>query len=297
MMKEQVLTELNPLKKELNTYLPSIVDKLNNILEDSLEDESKSILFDKFHSILCMWFSGDDTSRNDTYINHEYTKKILVRFPIVECLLQNIYGSTEITKNSKFGKVCRQFTLAILGENIIRQNLSSIMDYGYRIKQITKDVISNDDKQEILSGVFEHLFTAFSSKESDVAGVVYTPSEVVNFMVESVHECLVNEFGIEQGLNDSNVNILDPCTGCGNFISAIIEKQNQVANTFGSSIADNIHGYEISLLSCYVSEIVIGKISADLSKGDTRVNAKIRWCDTMETDVGNKVIDNQFPLI
>jgi len=307
MISKEKLKELNGLKKEVHKQLPDIIDKLNNILEVSLEYKKKSMLFENFYGILSRWFrsedqtsfdiTGGETSTDDTHVTREYTRNILIRFPIVECLLQNIYGTTEITKDSKFGKLCRQFVGAILGSDNIRNELSSIMDYGIRVKQIIADADSKSCKQEIIAAVFEHLFTSFNSKESDVHGVVYTPDEVTEFMVESVNQCLINEFGITQGINAENVRILDPCAGTGNFEVALLEKQNEIAEEYNTEVVNNVTSYEISLLSCYVSEVVLGEITSDLSRVRKSNKTNIRWCDALETLQGSDVVDDQFPLI
>jgi len=71
-----------------------------------------------------------------------------------------------------------------------------------------------------LNVVYERFFQGYSVKVADTHGIVYTPQEIVDFMCSSVAEVLQSEFG--KTLGDEGVNILDPCTGTGNFIVNLI---------------------------------------------------------------------------
>ena len=78
------------------------------------------------------------------------------------------------------------------------------------------------DKQHFLNTVYERFFQGYSVKLADTMGIVYTPQPIVDFMCASVAEVLEKEFG--KSLGDKDVNILDPCTGTGNFIVNLIRR-------------------------------------------------------------------------
>ncbi|MFI1072067.1 type ISP restriction/modification enzyme [Streptomyces puniciscabiei] len=86
-------------------------------------------------------------------------------------------------------------------------------------------------------------------------GVWYTPPEVVRYMVQRVHESLQQDLGIELGLADENVHVLDPCTGTGSFLVETIEAIARVLEEYhGDSLIgqdakkaalDRVHGFEL----------------------------------------------------
>ena len=64
-------------------------------------------------------------------------------------------------------------------------------------------------------------------KAADTHGIPGAPGpqEIVDFKCASVAEVLHSEFGLSLGL--PGVNILDPCTGTGNFIVNIRRRKNR----------------------------------------------------------------------
>src|SRR5256884_2397091 len=80
------------------------------------------------------------------------------------------------------------------------------------------------EKQHFLNTVYERFFQGFSIKQADTHGIVYTPQEIVDFMCASVEEVLQREF--HTSISQPGVQILDPCTGTGNFIVNLIQHIN-----------------------------------------------------------------------
>jgi predicted helicase len=69
--------------------------------------------------------------------------------------------------------------------------------------------------------LYENFYKVYNPKAADRLGVVYTPNEIVKFMIESTEYLLHKHFG--KTLADKNVEILDPATGTGTFITSIID--------------------------------------------------------------------------
>jgi predicted helicase len=110
-------------------------------------------------------------------------------------------------------------------------------------------------KQKIVKELYEKFFKLAFSGTSEKLGIVYTPNEIVDFIIHSVDEALKREFGA--GLGSSGVHVLDPFTGTGTFIvrllqSGLISKE-QLQSKFGTEL----HANEIVLLAYYVAAINI----------------------------------------
>ena len=89
-------------------------------------------------------------------------------------------------------------------------------------------------KSNQLSDPFLHFYETFlgeyDPKNRKGHGVYYTPKPAVDFIVRAVDEILKTEFDLADGLaskttvgNEHRVQILDPATGTGTFLSAIIQ--------------------------------------------------------------------------
>lgn len=88
-------------------------------------------------------------------------------------------------------------------------------------------------------------------KTSEKLGIVYTPVEVVDFILNSVNDVLQKNFG--KNLSDKNVHILDPFTGTGTFLVRLIENFPISAEKF----QNELHANEIVLLAYYIAAINI----------------------------------------
>ena len=84
---------------------------------------------------------------------------------------------------------------------------------------------------------------------ADTHGIVYTPQEIVDFMCASVAEVLETEFGLSLG--SPGVNILDPCTGTGNFIVNLMHRipKKDLPRVYREQLFAN----EVMLLPYYIA--------------------------------------------
>lgn len=80
---------------------------------------------------------------------------------------------------------------------------------------------SDKAKQDLIRNLYDSLFKAAFSKVQEKLGIVYTPIEVVDFIIHSTEFALKKHFN--KSLSDENVHILDPFTGTGSFITRLIQ--------------------------------------------------------------------------
>src|SRR6185503_16474416 len=103
-----------------------------------------------------------------------------------------------------------------------RRNLMGNIDHYYEaISAAAAGVTDHHEKQKFLKVLYENFYKVYNPKAADRLGVVYTPNEIVQFMIESTDYLLNKHFGKTR--SDPNVEILDPATGTGTYISGIID--------------------------------------------------------------------------
>jgi predicted helicase len=100
---------------------------------------------------------------------------------------------------------------------------------------------------------------------ADQLGIVYTPVEVVDFIIRSVDDILRKEFG--RGLTDNNVHILDPFTGTGTFITRLLQSGLITQEALERKYRDEIHANEIVLLAYYIAAVNIENTYHDILSG------------------------------
>ena len=82
------------------------------------------------------------------------------------------------------------------------------------------EIVDNAEKQQFLKALYEDFYKAYNPAAADRMGVVYTPNEVVDFIIRGTDHLLQKHFG--RTLADDNVQILDPATGTGTFVANLI---------------------------------------------------------------------------
>src|SRR5690606_11709034 len=90
------------------------------------------------------------------------------------------------------------------------------------IEEAARGLPGFEEKQHFLNTVYERFFQGYSIKVADTHGIVYTPQPIVDFMIDSVTDTLKQDFKLD--LWSDGVQVLDPCTGTGNFIVNVIRR-------------------------------------------------------------------------
>jgi predicted helicase len=129
-------------------------------------------------------------------------------------------------------------------------------------------------------------------------GIVYTPTEVVDFTIRSVNDLLQQEFGI--GLTDENVHILDPFTGTGTFITRLLQSGLIEQKDLARKYKYELHANEIVLLAYYIAAVNIESTYHDIAPSDEGYIPfdGIVLTDTFqlgEPDADSALISESFP--
>ena len=154
-----------------------------------------------------------------------------------------------------------------------------------------------EGKQKIIVELYDKFFKTAFPQMVEQLGIVYTPIEVVDFIINSVNDVLKKEF--YRSVTDENVHILDPFTGTGTFItrllhSGLIEKKDLLRK-----YTSEIHANEIVLLAYYIAAINVENAFHDIAGDDSFTPFDgICLTDTFqlgETDDSKKLFSEMFP--
>ncbi len=182
---------------------------------------------------------------------------------IREMMIQHILTSDIFTKIFDDPEFHRHNTIAAELEKLIgilfsyaerRNLLNSIEHYYEAISATAASITDHHEKQKFLKVLYENFYKVYNPKAADRLGVIYTPNEIVQFMVQSTNYLLYKHFG--KTLADRNVEILDPATGTGTFICEIIE--NAIPkDQLDYKYKNEIHANEVAILPYYIANLNI----------------------------------------
>ena len=133
--------------------------------------------------------------------------------------------------------------------------------YSY-VRDTVGDIHEADARQRIIVELYDKFFKVASPRTVEKLGIVYTPVEVVDFIIRSVGYILQREFG--RSLSDENVHILDPFTGTGTFITRLLQSGLISREALERKYCREIHANEIVLMAYYIASVNIESVFHDL---------------------------------
>ena len=116
-------------------------------------------------------------------------------------------------------------------------------------------VTSASGKQQIITELYERFFKLAFAKQAASLGIVYTPVQIVDFILRAANDALQAEFG--KSLTDDGVHILDPFTGTGTFIVRLLQSGIITEHDLARKYATELHANEIMLLAYYIAAVNI----------------------------------------
>ncbi len=139
----------------------------------------------------------------------------------------------------------------VLDKIDVRGQLESLEKYYVKIKYDLEQLSDTEQKQEFIRNIYDSFFRGADRKAADKHGIVYTPIEVVDFIISSVSHILRTEFG--KTFDDRTVKVLDPFTGTGIFIAQLIERGMISDDALPDKYHNDIYANEIMLPAFYVA--------------------------------------------
>lgn len=160
--------------------------------------------------------------------------------------------------------------------------LHAIEPYYNAIKKAALEIDSHAEKQTFLKIVYESFYKTYNPKAADRLGVIYTPNEIVRFMINGADWLCREHFG--KGLIDEGVEILDPATGTGTFICELLEffrGQPELHRKY----KEEMHANEVAILPYYVANLNIEATYAEIT-GQFAEFENLVFADTLDMNEG-----------
>ena len=222
----------------------------------------------------------------------EMLSQHIITRPIFEALFENY----SFVKNNPVS-ISMQKMLDILDQNGIDDDVKTLQAFYESVHKHISGIDNAEGKQKIIVELYDKFFKTAFPKMVEKLGIVYTPVEVVDFIIHSVSDVLRKEFGRELG--DENVHILDPFTGTGTFITRLLQSGLIKPADLARKYKEEIHANEIVLLAYYIASVNVENSYHDImGTTDYQPFEGICLTDTFqlgETDAGDKLFSDMFP--
>lgn len=226
----------------------------------------------------------------------EMLSQHLITKPIFEALFAEYSFVNSNPVSSAMEDIVKELEKAGFAKE--QENLEPLYE---SVRMRAEGVEKAEDKQKIITTLYEKFFKTAFEKTSKKMGIVFTPIEVVDFIIKSVDDVLKKHFG--KSLASEGVHILDPFTGTGTFIVRTLSYLKNQMDNGEVTIADitrkytqELHANEIILLSYYIAAINI-ESTFDEINGDEQGYVPfegIVLTDTFESTENENTLDDTY---
>ncbi|MFW6551371.1 DEAD/DEAH box helicase [Acinetobacter baumannii] len=151
--------------------------------------------------------------------------------------------------------IAMQKVLDVLNQHHLESEIEALQRFYDSVKMRASGIDSAEGKQKIIVELYDKFFRNAFPRMTERLGIVYTPVEVVDFIIHSVNDVLKQEFG--KSIADKGVHILDPFTGTGTFITRLLQSGLIPASELTYKYKNEIHANELVLLAYYIAAINI----------------------------------------
>lgn len=221
------------------------IDRIKKVLENP-ENHKAIQTFNEFAREL-----RDDLNqniRNDEII--EMLAQHLITKPVFDALFEN----DQFTRHNPISQAMQK-VLSQLEEEHLEKERNTLESFYESVQMRAKGIDNAEGKQRIVVELYDKFFRNAFPRMTERLGIVYTPIEVVDFIIHSVEHVLKTEFN--SSLAEPNVHILDPFTGTGTFITRLLQSGIIPLDKLPHKYNQEIHANEIILLAYYIAAINI----------------------------------------
>lgn len=232
------------------------VDRITGIIENSANTREREA-FQHFAAEL-----RDDL--NDSITDAEIIEMLaqhLITKPVFDALFET-YSFASQNPISK----AMQGVLDVLHEHHLEKEADTLQSFYDSVKLRAAGIDNAAGKQKIVVELYDKFFRNAFPKMTERLGIVYTPVEVVDFIILSVDRILRREFA--ETLGSPNVHIIDPFVGTGTFITRLMQSGLISPEQLKHKYKHEIHANEIVLLAYYIAAINIEAVYHGIVGGD-----------------------------
>lgn len=255
------------------------IARIKGIIEDQKYKKERRA-FDAFAKEL-----RDDL--NDSITDDEIVEMLaqhLITKPVFDALFEGYSFASKNPMSQVMQKI-----LDVLGEHRLEKEADTLAKFYASVKMRAEGIDNAAGKQKIVVELYDKFFRNAFPKMTERLGIVYTPVEVVDFILHSVAHVLKAEFG--QTLGSKGVHILDPFTGTGTFVTRLMQSGLIEPKELPPKYKHEIHANEIVLLAYYIAAINIEAVYHSITGGQYQPFEGICLTDTFQMYEKEDLVD------
>ncbi len=187
--------------------------------------------------------------------------EMLAQHIITRPVFDTLFQGNRFTSENAVSKAMETVLAQIYNHKIDTEN-RTLERFYESVRRRAADIITSTGRQALILQLYDRFFRNAFPLMTQKLGIVYTPVEVVDFIIHSIEDVMQEEFG--SSLGNNGVHILDPFSGTGTFISRLLQSGAMSKEQIQRKFKSEIHANEIVLLAYYIACINIEAVYDDL---------------------------------
>ena len=230
--------------------IATVADRYIHLIDRLLEDPERQDAFQEFVNAL--------RATLNPAVDNESAVEMLAQHILTAPLFDAMFPDHSFSKQNPVSRAMNTI-LEMLTDHSMIENERRDLDSFYRaMVERIEAVHTLAGKQEIMRTLYDRFFSQAFPRMSERLGIVFTPVEVVDFIIRSADDAMRTAFG--QGLGDPGVAIIEPFAGTGTFVARLLQLGVIPPEALERKYKHEIFANEFVLLSYYIASINIEQV-------------------------------------
>ena len=231
---------------QFSADVPSLANTLRTIIDEQFRDNP-------FFQTALREFLELCKKAINPWVEMADVREMIIQHVLTEDIFMRVFDEAEFHRDNAIAHKLQEVAGTFYHGETKHNIHSRIAPYYETINARASQISDHHEKQKFLKALYENFYKTYNPKAADRLGVIYTPDEIVRFMIESTDHLVFKHFG--KTLGDKGVEILDPATGTGTFITELIEYLPPAQLEY--KYENEIHCNEVAILPYYIANLNI----------------------------------------
>ncbi|MGH6816898.1 MAG: type ISP restriction/modification enzyme, partial [Hyphomicrobiaceae bacterium] len=267
--------EIAEFRKAIGTFkgdLPAVLQALRDMIASAERDNRQ------FRKAAARFLKHAQDTINPNVTSAD-VREMLIQHILTEEIFAQVFDNADFHRKNNVAKELYALEETFFTGGLKHKTLAGLRPYYAAIKSAAALMTGHHEKQKFLKDIYENFYKVYDRKKADRLGVVYTPNEIVRFMIEGADWLCQTHFG--KALIDRNVEILDPAAGTGTFVTELIEHFRGQPAKLRYKYREELHANEVAILPYYVANLNIEATYAALT-GEYEEFQNLCFVDTLD---------------
>ena len=247
------IEEFRQAQQQFKADLPSVLDNLREAVEEAEAGNPGYQAAAAEFLELCRRSIGLAVTAADV-------REMLLQHILTQDIFLRVFSETQFHRENNIALRLTALAETFFTGEVRREAIDRLRAYYGVIGRAADEIADYAEKQQFLKAIYEDFYQAYNPAAADRLGVVYTPNEVVDFIIRGADHLLQKHFN--RRLSDDNVEILDPATGTGTFVTNLIDYlagggESDALARLEHKYRNEIHANEVAILPYYIANLNI----------------------------------------